>query len=103
MSTIERQMNELTGRELDVALVRAMGWTPLEFEVPRYHESVDDLIRDVLPKCWERGMSRWSIVGVEGHVWGLIVLDWTLEHGVDADTPALALARACLSALEARP
>jgi hypothetical protein len=66
---------ELDGRQLDEALARAMGWTLVDsfreqwavpgraFDqvIPRWHASLDALLRDIEPVCRERGMADWRL------------------------------------------
>lgn len=133
--------DDLTGRELDEALARAIGWTRFEgdeipkrhqeipgagsgvqavwldkqgerracswcgTEIPQWSARIDALLRDIWPVLQARGWDYWT-AGVEDSRTGLhSAIVWKgCDHcslvEVAADTPALALARAFLRALQ---
>lgn len=114
-------MTELEGRELDEALVHALGWATwretgaltgavtdaerrtLYWGIPEWHTSLDAIERDLLPVLRERGWDHWT-VGSEFEWVGRFSasVEWGSSFVVVeevGDTPALALARACLAAL----
>lgn len=123
-------MSEIEGRELDAAIARGLGWETRGdvffpagwprvadwFRVPEFHRSLDALIEHCGPWLRERGLA-WNVGTVVEHgiergwhmsdafrsqLWHV---SWatTVNDGnrVNAQTPALALARAVLAAMEA--
>ncbi len=117
--------DELTGRDLDERLAKAMGWecdlrnpkTNRPYREPKwrnrpewfwakplseYHASIDALLRDVWPECQRRGFTFWGVDGpTEDGYYEAETSNSERHYFGHAETPALALARAMLSALEA--
>ena len=108
--------DELSGRELDKALALAMGWRFQEgfgwfnengdFHLPRYHESIDLLLRDVWPVAQARGARAYHAIGTASGSAALgsaAFVHMDAPPGVFAreaiDSHALALARALLAML----
>lgn len=114
-------MTELEGRELDEALVHALGWATwretgaltgavtdaerrtLYWGIPEWHASLDAIYRDLLPVLRERGWDEIHMsVLAEGRASARVMrcgvggAETWVRYG---PTPALALARACLAAL----
>ncbi len=95
-------MSELEGRELDAAIARGLGWEEGRYawNVPEFHRSLDAIVEHCAPWLREREL-RWGITVFEGRPTGWVTGDELYEYAMVA-TPALALARSVLAAMEAR-